>query len=221
MIKACIFDLDGVIVDTAKYHYLAWKKLAEEKLGVHFDHEDNEHLKGVSRIASLEYILDKGNLHIHDDDKFELASLKNKWYVDLIENLDSSEILPGSESLLMDLKANQIKIALGSASKNAIAILKSIGLFHYFDFISDGNSTDKSKPDPAVFLIAAKGVGLDPNECIVFEDSIKGIEAAITGGFHSIGIGDPQILQQADYVVDNLADVNWQVLDTWFNTTKN
>lgn len=221
MIKACIFDLDGVIVDTAKYHYLAWKRLAEEKLGVPFNHEDNEHLKGVSRLASLEYILNKGKIQIHENEKSELATLKNKWYVDLIENLNSSEILPGSERLLLDLQVHQIKIALGSASKNAIAILKSIGLLQYFDFISDGNSTDKSKPDPEVFLIAAAGVELPPNECIVFEDSIKGIEAAKTGGFYSIGIGDPQILQQADYVVDNLADLNWQVLDTWFNTTKN
>ena len=221
MIKACIFDLDGVLVDTAKYHYLAWKKLAEEKLGVSFNHEDNENLKGVSRMQSLEYILDKGGIQMDATEKLALAQLKNDWYVELIENIDHSEILPGSEELLRDLQSNNIKIALGSASKNAKAILHGIGLMSYFDAISDGNSTDKSKPDPEVFLIAARELDLQPIECIVFEDSIKGIEAAVKGGFHSVGIGEPQVLDQSDYVAKDLSQINWQILTEWFNTTKN
>lgn len=221
MIKACIFDLDGVLVDTAKYHYLAWKKLAEDKLGVSFNHEDNENLKGVSRMQSLEYILEKGGIQMDIQEKLELAKLKNDWYVELIKNIDHSEILPGSEELLQDLRLHNIKIALGSASKNARAILDGIGLMSYFDAISDGNSTDKSKPDPEVFLIAARDLDLQPVECIVFEDSIKGIEAAVRGGFHSVGIGEPQVLDQSDYVVKDLSQINWQILTEWFNTTKN
>lgn len=220
MITACIFDLDGVIVDTAKFHYLAWKRLAEH-VGVSFSEEDNEHLKGVSRMQSLEYILEKGGLQLGNEEKLRLATLKNEWYVESIKHIDASEILPGSEALLKDLKANQIKVSLGSASKNAIAILEGIGLLHYFDYISDGNSTDKSKPDPEVFLIAAKGLDKSPEECLVVEDSIKGIQAAIAGGFRTLGIGESEILSEAEYIVKDLSEVSWEVLYNWFNKTKN
>lgn len=220
MITACIFDLDGVIVDTAKFHFLAWKQLAEH-LGVEFSEEDNEHLKGVSRMQSLEYILLKGDIQLSNEEKLRLATLKNEWYVESIKHIDASEILPGSEELLQDLKKNRIKISLGSASKNAKAILNGIGLISYFDFISDGNSTDKSKPDPEVFLIAAKGVNELPENCLVVEDSIKGIEAANVGGFRTLGIGDPDILTEAEFIVKDLAAVNWETFNNWYNKTKN
>ncbi|MBP6396481.1 MAG: beta-phosphoglucomutase [Saprospiraceae bacterium] len=220
MITACIFDLDGVIVDTAKFHFLAWKQLAEH-LGVEFSEEDNEHLKGVSRMQSLEYILLKGDIQLSNEEKLRLATLKNEWYVESIKHIDASEILPGSEELLKDLKKNRIKISLGSASKNAKAILNGIGLMSYFDFISDGNSTDKSKPDPEVFLIAAKGVNELPENCLVVEDSIKGIEAANVGGFRTLGIGDPDILTEAEFIVKDLTAVNWETFNNWYNKTKN
>ena len=220
MITACIFDLDGVIVDTAKFHFLAWKQLAEH-LGVEFSEEDNEHLKGVSRMQSLEYILLKGDIQLSNEEKLRLATLKNEWYVESIKHIDASEILPGSEELLKDLKKNRIKISLGSASKNAKAILNGIGLMSYFDFISDGNSTDKSKPDPEVFLIAAKGVNELPENCLVVEDSIKGIEAANVGGFRTLGIGDPNILTEAEFIVKDLTAVNWETFNNWYNKTKN
>lgn len=220
MIKACIFDLDGVIVDTAGYHYLAWKKLADE-LGVPFGHEDNENLKGVSRFKSLEYILEKGGIAKTDEQKNELARQKNEWYLQSIKAINAGEILPGAKELLSELKQKGIKIALGSASKNAVAILEGIGLMDYFDFISDGNSTDKSKPDPEVFLIAANGLAVNPGNSIVFEDSIMGIEAALKGGFKSVGIGDSATLRKADVVVKNLEDVSLEKLEKWFNKTNN
>lgn len=211
MFEAIIFDLDGVIVDTAKYHYLAWKRLANS-LGIDFSEEENENLKGVSRIQSLEYILKLGKIELDSEVKKELASKKNEWYVDLISNLDKEEILPGVESFINDLKTNDIKIGLGSASKNSIPILKSIQLFENFDFISDGNSTDKSKPDPEVFLIAASGLGVVPSAALVVEDSISGIDAAIAGNFKSLGVGKSEILIRADRVVSSLDNMTFESL---------
>ena len=216
MIKGCIFDLDGVIVDTAKYHYLAWKRLAGS-LGIEFTEHDNEQLKGVSRMQSLEHILEIGKLSLSIEDKLQLAKRKNEWYVEYITHIDKSEILDGAEKLLLDLKKNNISIALGSASKNAIPLLKSIGILDLFDYISDGNSTDKSKPDPEVFLIAAKGLNLLPEECVVFEDSIKGVEAAIKGNFKSIGIGEASVLGIADFVWPDLHDATWGKINDMFN----
>jgi beta-phosphoglucomutase len=217
MVKACIFDLDGVIVDTAKYHYLAWKRLAHI-LGVDFTEEENENLKGVSRVESLAYILKLGNVTCTDTEKIKYAQSKNEWYLDYISNLKKDEILPGVETLLKDLKKHNIKIALGSASKNAIPLLESTELLSYFDFISDGNSTDKSKPDPEVFYIAAKGLDLSPAECVVLEDSIKGIEAAVAGGFYSIGIGDADTLAIADVVFPNLEHSSWKSISAAFQS---
>ncbi len=208
MIDACIFDLDGVIVDTAKYHYLAWKRMAS-MLGIDFTEKENENLKGVSRKESLEYILKHGKALISESEKIKYAIAKNEWYVEYINNLSTDEILPGVIDLLEDLKKNNIKIALGSASKNAMPILKSTNILSYFDFIADGNSTDKSKPDPEVFLIAAKGVNKAPNNCIVFEDSISGIEAAILGNFRTFGVGEVEHLNRAEHVFPNLDGINW------------
>lgn len=205
-IKGVIFDLDGVLVDTARFHYLAWRKLANQ-LGFDFSEIENEALKGVSRKASLEYLLKLGGLEKNDEEKSELASLKNDWYISLISNLDESVLLPGVMPLIKALKEEGFALALGSASKNAMPVLESTGLIHYLDYIADGNSTEKSKPDPEVFYIAARGIGLSPGECLVVEDSEKGIAAAVEGGFHSLGIGDQEVLGEADFVLASLENI--------------
>ena len=196
--KTFIFDLDGVIVDTAKYHFLAWQKLANE-LGISFTHEDNEQLKGVSRVASLDLILKWGNKEISQEDKEKYLIQKNENYLSYIENIDASEILPGVKKVLDYLKDNQQNIVLGSASKNARPILEKTGVLHYFDAIIDGNDVTKAKPDPEVFLLGAKNVNANPNDCIVFEDSVAGIQAANIAGMISIGIGDEKTLHEAKF----------------------
>jgi beta-phosphoglucomutase len=187
-LQACIFDLDGVLVDTAGYHFLSWQKIANQ-IGIKFTKIDNEHLKGVSRKESLEYILNLGNVKLSEKEKVDLMIAKNELYLDFISTISSDDLLPGVNALLESLKNNGIKIALGSASKNAVPVLHSTKIYHYFDTISDGNSTTKSKPDPEVFLIAASGLDTLPKSCIVFEDAQKGIDAALFGGFYCIGIG--------------------------------
>jgi beta-phosphoglucomutase len=206
MIKGYIFDLDGVIVDTAKYHYNAWRKLANT-LGFDITEEQNENLKGVSRPESLEYILTLGNLHFSDSEKADMAILKNSWYVDSISNMDESELLPGSADLIKEIKNRGLKVSLGSASKNALRILEATSLIKHFDAIIDGTKTTKSKPHPQVFLMGAEALNLDPKECIVFEDSINGIKAANTGGFVSVGVGDEVVLQESDFVIHSLEGI--------------
>ncbi len=213
--KGCIFDLDGVIVDTAKFHFLAWQKLAN-LLDITFTEEDNEALKGVSRTESLNHILGMGGLVKSDEEKTLLASMKNAWYIDMISHLDHSALMPGVIELMDDLKVHGIKIALGSASKNALPVLRSTGILEYFHYISDGNSTDKSKPDPEVFYIAAEGLSLQPHECIVFEDSIKGLEAAQKGGFLKVGIGNVINLPIADFVVEDLSYITFENLNQFY-----
>lgn len=203
MLKGFLFDLDGVIVDTAKYHFLAWKRLADE-LGANFTIEDNELLKGVSRMRSLQIILDLNKLEISEERKLELASKKNEWYVDFIIKMGADEILPGTIDFLEATKAKGIKIALGSASKNAQTILDRLEITPYFDAIISGNEVSKAKPDPEVFLLGAKSVGLEPQECVVFEDAQAGVQAAINAGMKCIGIGEVSILGDADLVVDGL-----------------
>ena len=205
-IKAFIFDLDGVLVDTAKYHYTSWRRIANS-LGFDFSESQNESLKGVSRKQSLEYLLRLGKIELDDVEKLRLEELKNTWYLDLISGLDETALLPGVLDLLKDLKVKEYKIALGSASKNAMPVLVSTGILQYFDFIADGNSTKKSKPDPDVFFIAAEGIKCNPSACLVIEDSEKGIEAAISGGFWSLGIGDKDILSGAHAVLPSLENV--------------
>lgn len=206
MIKGYIFDLDGVIVDTAKYHYNAWRKLANT-LGFDISEEQNENLKGVSRTESLEYILTLGNLHFSEDEKTKMAILKNSWYVDSISNMNESELLPGSAELIKEIKLLGLKVSLGSASKNALRILEATGLIEYFDAIIDGTKTTESKPHPQVFLMGAEALNLDPKECIVFEDSLNGVKAAKKGGFVSIGVGDKDVLKESDYVISSLEGV--------------
>ncbi|OPJ64205.1 beta-phosphoglucomutase [Clostridium oryzae] len=202
-IKACIFDLDGVIVDTAKYHYLAWKRLADE-FGFDFTEEQNERLKGVSRMKSLDILLEIGGLAVDDQTKLELAEKKNEWYREYISKMTKEEILPGAKEFLEVLRLKEYKIALGSVSKNAMTILGNVDLINKFDVIIDGNKVTKAKPDPEVFLSGARELGVPPEKCVVFEDAQAGIEAAINAGMHSIGIGDAKILGKADYVIPSL-----------------
>lgn len=203
MINCCIFDLDGVIVDTAKYHFLAWRRLAEE-FDIEFTEEDNEALKGVSRIESLKLILKLGDKQL-DEATFNAAlDKKNSWYLEYINKLDRSEILPGIEVFLEDIRSKGIKTALGSASKNAVVILERLNLISAFDTIVDGTKVTKAKPDPEVFLKAAENVGVPAEECIVFEDAAAGVDAAISAKMRVIGIGTPDVLGHADLVVTDL-----------------
>lgn len=218
MIKGYIFDLDGVIVDTAKYHYEAWNRLAN-KIGFSITEEQNENLKGVSRMESLQYILTLGEHSIADNELAKLAELKNTWYVELISNLQQSEILPGAKELLLELKASDCKVALGSASKNSVRILTGLDIIHLFDEIIDGNKTTRSKPHPQVFLMGAEALGLQPKECVVFEDSINGVEAANTGGFMSVGVGDAETLKNADIVVPDLAGLTMTQIEELVSQT--
>ena len=200
MIEACLFDLDGVVVDTAKYHFIAWKALAEE-LGFEFTLKDNERLKGVSRMQSLEILLEIGNLRVSDREKLAMAEKKNALYVSYIEKMTPEETLPGVEKFLRELRAAGIRIALGSASKNAPMILERIQLSGMFDAIVDGNSIAEAKPNPEVFLKGAEKLGVLPENCVVFEDAIAGIEAAQNANMYSVGIGDPETLGFADMVI--------------------
>ena len=200
--KAFIFDLDGVIVDTAKYHYLAWKELADE-LGFEFSEEHNEQLKGVSRVDSLEILLGIGNIHLSAERKETLLEEKNKQYLAFIDKMGAEEILPGIQKVLHFLKDNNILFSLGSASKNAKLILKSLNLIDLFDAIVDGNDVNLAKPDPEVFLIAAKKLGKEPQECIVIEDAVAGIKGAKNANMISVGIGDKKNLNEADFVLED------------------
>ncbi|RKE02563.1 beta-phosphoglucomutase [Marinifilum flexuosum] len=199
-ISACIFDLDGVVVDTAKYHYIAWKSLANE-LGFDFTEEDNERLKGVSRMRSLDILLEIGGVELDEKTKLELADKKNKNYVEYILKMTPDEILPGVKDFFNKLKAKGIKIALGSASKNAMTILNQLELTDYFDAVVDGTHVSNAKPDPEVFLKGAELLGVSPSECIVFEDAEAGVEAAINGNMKCVGIGSPDVLGKANIVV--------------------
>ena len=189
-----LFDLDGVIVDTAKYHFLAWKRLADE-LDIPFTEQDNERLKGVSRMASLEIILEIGNRTMND------------WYVEYIKKLEKSELLPGVENFLKQTRAAGIKIALGSASKNSPLILDRLGITELFDAVVDGTRVSRAKPDPEVFVTGAKDLGIDPEYCVVFEDAVAGVQAAHNAGMKAVGIGSPEILGQAELVIPGFANV--------------
>lgn len=205
-IKGAIFDLDGVIVDTAKYHYLAWKRLANE-MGFDFSEKDNERLKGVSRTRSLEILLEIGGITKTKEEQEALCAKKNDWYVESIKSIDESEILKGAKEYLEELRAKGVKTALGSASKNAVPILKGLGIVDLFDVIIDGNKVSKAKPDPEVFVKAAQEMGLDPKDCVVFEDAEAGIEAAKAGGMYAIGIGSREALPKADENIAGLFEM--------------
>lgn len=211
-VKACLFDLDGVIVDTAVYHYKAWKRLADQ-LGLKFTEHDNELLKGVSRVRSLEIILELNHVTKTVEEQTELASQKNNWYVEMINQMTPAEILPGAKEFLEACRAAGIKTALGSASKNSGTILNKINLAGLFDAIVDGNHVSKAKPDPEVFLKGAEALGVQPSECVVFEDAIAGVEAAINGGMKVVGIGSPEVLGKANIVVSGLDKMSLEKLN--------
>lgn len=201
-IKGIIFDLDGVIVDTAKFHYLAWRKLAND-LGFDISIEQNEQLKGVSRVHSLRHILGWGKITVSEEEFERLMSSKNEDYLARIAHMNEEDLLPGVKKVLDFLTENEIPFALGSASKNARPILKGLKIEKRFKAIVDGNDVTKAKPNPEVFLIAAEKLDMPPQDCVVFEDSLAGVQAANLAGMTSIGIGDKQILKEADH---NFAD---------------
>ena len=207
-----IFDLDGVIVDTAKYHYLAWKNLANE-LGFEFTHEQNELFKGVSRKRCLEILLEIGGIKATQEQFDTWMIEKNVDYLQYIDKMDASEILPDVPKVLDFLKAKNIPIALGSASKNAKPILEKVNLLSYFDTIVDGNNVTKAKPDPEVFLIAADKLGVSPSKCVVFEDAVAGIQAANAANMVSIGIGDSNVLSEAKYNFNNFTEIDSSFLN--------
>ena len=213
---AFIFDLDGVIVDTAKYHYLAWRNLAKA-LGFDFTEAQNELLKGVSRIQSLEILLSIGEVELPGAEKEKLLLQKNKEYLEYVNKMTSEEILPGVNDLLNFLEINDIKYALGSASKNAPLILEKVGLLNRFTAIVDGNDVSKAKPDPEVFLIGAKKLGIKPENCVVVEDAIAGVQAANAAKMISIGIGDANVLQEADYVFKDMTAITPDFLKNLMN----
>jgi beta-phosphoglucomutase len=201
--QAAIFDLDGVIVDTAKYHFLAWRRIAKE-LGLGLTQSDNEKLKGVSRSQSLDIILATGGITLSDAKKQVLLQQKNSWYVQYLQNMKQDELLPGAISLLQALQKRKIKTALGSASKNARLVLEKLNIVPYFDEIVDGNSVAYSKPNPEVFLRAAQQVGADAMDCVVFEDSQAGISAAKKAGMYAVGIGSTLNLTGTDLLIAGL-----------------
>lgn len=213
MIKGVIFDLDGVIVSTDELHYEAWKKLAEELGITGFTKEDNEKQRGVSRMESLEVVLAKGSRQYTEEEKVQLADRKNNYYKEMLKTLDKSALLPGSKETLLKLREKNILIALGSASKNAIDILKQIEIYDLFNEISSGLDVTRSKPDPQVFLVAAQKLGLDPSECLVVEDSKAGIVAAKAGGMKSLAVGPFYKTLGGDYEAENLkAEVDWETI---------
>jgi beta-phosphoglucomutase len=210
---ACIFDLDGVIVDTARYHFLAWKRLADQ-LGIKFTEEDNERLKGVSRMASLEIILSLGNIKPDEIEKLSYATLKNDWYVEYINRMTPEEILPGSMAFIKELGDAKIPMAIGSASKNTPLVLERVGIRKFFAAVADGNNISKAKPDPEVFIRAAEMLNVDPVRCVVFEDAIAGVQAALKAKMICIGIGSANILKEAHFVVAGLYEMNLEKLLT-------
>ena len=205
MVKALIFDLDGVIVTTEHNHFIAWKRTAES-LGIPFEEEHNELLKGVSRVDSLKKILELGSKTISTEEFDALLISKNDFYVDSIQDLNQSDLLPGVLSLLQEARSKGIKLGIGSSSKNANFILKLLKIDHFFDVVIDGNGVDHPKPHPEVFLNGAKALNLAPAECIVFEDAASGITAAKAGGFLAIAVGNPNIAEMADTYFNDLTE---------------
>ena len=214
MIKGFLFDLDGVIVDTAVFHFQAWRRLAQ-KLGGDFTEEQNEQLKGVSRVDSLKKIIEWTGATVSDEEFQTLMVEKNEWYLELVQGLGPQDALPGALNFLQTAYDQGIKIALGSASKNAPMILDKLGITPLFTAIIDGNNVVNGKPHPEVFLKGAEALGLEPSECVVFEDSIAGVQAAKTGGMSSVGIGDAETLQ-ADIHFTALGDTTPEALVAHF-----
>ena len=205
--KAVLFDLDGVIVTTDECHYKGWKKLADEE-DIYFDRTINQRQRGVSRMESLEVLLEKAEKEYTESEKNEMAERKNNYYREYIKSLTPDDILPGVMDFCTMLRENGVKLAIGSSSKNTPTILEGIGLESYFDGVADGNQITKSKPDPEVFLLAAKLVGVDPSDCLVVEDAEAGVEAALAGGMDVLGVGDAVKGTNATYKAENIAKID-------------
>ncbi len=219
-IRSCIFDLDGVLVDTAQFHFLAWRKLANV-LGFDFSEEQNEQLKGVSRRGSLETILRWGDKTLSEEEFEDWMKKKNEWYLDMVNHLSPKDLFVGVLPFIQQLRNLGIHVALGSASRNANTILSKLEINPLFDRIIDGNAVKNGKPAPDTFLLAIEGTDIDPSESIVFEDSAAGIEAANTGGFFSVGIGDQNSLPEADIVITDFKDIDLTQLITRLLNSRN
>ena len=205
MIKAFIFDLDGVITDTAEHHFLAWNRLAQE-MNWNFDREVNEKLRGVSRMDSIRIIQKHNGVELSDHELLEMATRKNEYYLQGLDAITPEDYLPGAKELLTQLKAEGFKVALGSASKNSGKVLDQLQAKGFFDVIGDGNSVEKSKPAPDIFLFGAEQLGYKPEECIVYEDAESGVDAAKAGGFYSVGIGPKERVGHADVCFESMAE---------------
>lgn len=210
-IHACIFDLDGVIVDTAKYHFLAWQRLAQE-MDIPFTEADNEQLKGVSRVESLKIILALGGKTLSQEAFDAKMTQKNEEFLGYISQMTPKDILSGVKQFLDELKENKVNIALGSASKNARTILTQIKMIDYFEVIMDGTNISEAKPNPEVFLKAAEGLGISPEFCVVFEDAEKGVEAAHQGGMRAVGVGSPEVLHKAEMIISGFEEMNYRIM---------
>ena len=206
VIKACIFDLDGVIVDTAHYHYLAWKRLADE-LGHPLTNEENERLKGVSRMQSLDIVLELAGISLNAPHREILASKKNSWFNEYVQQMTPHAIFPGVRQLIRALKSSGIKVGLASSSKNARTVVRLLDIQNEFDTIVDGNMIHNTKPHPEIFLMTARNIGVDPAHCVVIEDAEAGVEAARAAGMKCIGIGSAAVLQKANMVFPNTSDI--------------
>ena len=206
MKKGVIFDLDGVIVSTDGLHYKAWKQMADRE-GIYFDQVINNRLRGVSRMESLAIILERAEKTYTDEEKLEMASMNNELYRVSLSTRTPNDILPSVTPVLEKLRAMGVKLAIGSSSRNTPAILKQIGLGDFFDAVADGNQIQNSKPDPEVFLLAAKLLGLPPEECVVVEDAFAGIDAAKAGGMKALGVGDASLHEKADITAPTLAEI--------------
>ncbi|REA56948.1 beta-phosphoglucomutase [Dyadobacter luteus] len=217
-IKACLFDLDGVIVDTARFHYIAWKELAND-LGFDLSEEQNEQLKGISRMESLEIILSLGGITLSEEDKLERAAKKNVRYLELCQQMTPDDTLPGVRAFLEELEKASIGIGLGSASKNAKVILERIDMLSYFETLVDGNRVTKGKPDPQVFNLGAADLQVNPADCVVFEDAVAGVQSAKAAGMFAVGIGDRAVLTEADIVVPGFANFGLEDLQQQFKQT--
>jgi beta-phosphoglucomutase len=210
-LKAVIFDLDGVIVDTAKYHYLAWKRLAAG-LGIDLTEEMNERLKGVSRVESLDMILIVKKIQISATEKESMANIKNNWFLEYIHAMKPDEIFPGVRELMTQIRKNGKKIALASSSKNALKVLELLGIRHEFDTVVDGNMITHTKPHPEIFLKAAANLKLAPAECVVIEDAEAGVEAAVRAGMKCVGIGSAKQLSKASLVLNRIGSLKYNQL---------
>jgi len=212
LIKACIFDLDGVIVDTARYHFLAWSRLATE-LNIPFTEQDNERLKGVSRVESLNILLSLGKgLHLDPSEREKLAARKNEWFVEYINHMRRDEIFPGVEHLIGELKKSGMRIGLASSSKNAPQVIQSLGILERFDSIVDGSMVTHAKPDPEIFLLAASRLSVPAANCLVFEDAAAGIDAACAAGMKCVGVGSRDQLGRADMVISKTGEFTVSML---------